>query len=97
MDTEKLFWQEKTSNGVRIGLNDAGREVLGNVKFVDLPEIGTKVEVGNHLFDVEAEKTVLDLDSPLSGEIIKAHADLEDNPDYLDHKDRDKNWLFVIN
>ncbi len=96
MDTTKFYWQEKVAGGIRIGMNNAGREVLGNVKFVDLPDKETTVEVGSHLFDVEAEKTVLDLDSPLSGTIVSVNDDLSDNPDYLDNEDHDKNWLFVI-
>ncbi|APT19077.1 hypothetical protein FC62_GL000345 [Amylolactobacillus amylotrophicus DSM 20534] len=96
MDTTDFFWQEETAEGTRIGLNDAGRQVLGKVKFVSLPETDTKVEQGKHLFDVEAEKTVLDIDSPLSGQIVARNEEVEDNPDYLDLADHAKNWLFLI-
>lgn len=96
METDQYFWQEKTSDGIKIGLNDEGRDALGNVKFVDLPDKNTKIKKGEHLFDVEAEKTVLDIDAPLSGEIVDVHDDVEDNPDYLDTNDQNKNWLFII-
>lgn len=96
MDTTEFFWQEETENGTKIGLNDEGRSVLGKVKFVSLPDVNTKVLEGKHLFDVEAEKTVLDVDSPLAGEIVARNEDVEDNPDYLDDGDHAKNWLFII-
>lgn len=96
METDKYFWQEKTANGIRIGLNNAGREALGNVKYVNLPNVNQTVAKGKHLLDVEAEKTVLDIDSPVSGELVDVHQEVEDNPDFLDQDDPDKNWLFTV-
>lgn len=96
MDTNNYFWRQQDGDLVTLGLNDTGREALGNVKFVELPSVGENLVQGEHLFDVEAEKTVLDLDSPLSGEIIAVHQEVEDNPDYLDDSDSAKNWLFKI-
>lgn len=98
MATENTyFWTRQQADGTtRVGLNDQGRDDLGQVSFIDLPATGTVLEAGGKFISLEAEKAVTDLDSPVAGTIVAVNEKLADQPEGLSSNDKTKNWIVAV-
>lgn len=97
MAAENYFWTKKQANGnTRLGLNDAGRDELGQISFIDVPAVGTVLTDGGKFVAVEAEKAVTDLDSPVSGEIVAVNQKAIDQPELLDSSEENDNWIVEV-
>jgi glycine cleavage system H protein len=83
------------SNVVRVGITDFAQEELGDLVFVELPELGRKVSAGEACAVVESVKTASDLFSPVAGEIVAVNAALQDAPEQV-NDDAYGAWLFCI-
>lgn len=85
----KLLYSEnhirvaREGDTVRLGISPFALKKLKSVMFINLPEVGERVEIGERFGDVESTKTVSDLLSPVSGEVLSVNEALEDNPDLL--------------
>ena len=90
------FWTAATAEGTKVGLNDQGRDDLGEVSFIDLPAVVTVLKTNGKFLSVEAEKAVTDLDSPVSGTIVAVNEKLADQPEDLSSNDQGKNWIVVV-
>lgn len=82
-------------NIVRIGITDYAQRQLGDLVFIELPEIGRKVKAQEQCAVVESVKTASDLYSPVSGEITAINAKLADEPEQVNDNPYDA-WLFCI-
>ena len=78
-----------------IGITDYAQEQLGNVVYVDIPAEGDEVEAGKDFGAVESVKAASDLISPVSGEVVEANADLEDQPELI-NQDAFANWISKV-
>ena len=78
-----------------IGITDYAQEQLGNVVYVDIPAEGDEVETGKDFGAVESVKAASDLISPVSGEVVEANADLEDQPELI-NQDAFANWIIKV-
>ncbi|MCH4057769.1 glycine cleavage system protein H [Lapidilactobacillus gannanensis] len=97
MATENYFWQSELADGsIQLGLNEAGRELLGEIRYVDLPQVNQTVKAGEMLIEVEAEKMVQDLPTPITGEVVTVHQALKDQPELLSSPDSQKNWVVTL-
>ncbi len=83
------------SNVVRVGITDFAQEELGDLVFVELPELGRKVSAGEACAVVESVKTASDLFSPVAGEVVAVNAALQDAPEQV-NDDAYGAWLFCI-
>lgn len=83
------------SNLVRVGITDFAQSELGDIVFIDLPEIGREVQLGEQIAVVESVKTASDLYSPVNGEVIDVNEALQDEPERV-NEDAFNTWLFVI-
>lgn len=91
------FWTKKLDNGnTWVGLNDQGRDDLGQISFIDVPAVGTVLEDGGKFVAVEAEKAVTDLDSPVAGKIVAVNAKVVDDPASLSSADEEQNWIVEV-
>jgi len=81
---------------VRVGITDHAQEALGDLVFVELPEIGQSVGKGDECSVVESVKAASDIYSPVSGEIIAVNDSLEDSPEAVNEAPYDDGWLFLI-
>jgi len=81
---------------VRVGITDHAQELLGDLVFVELPQVGRSVGKGEECSVVESVKAASDIYSPVSGEIIAVNDSLEDEPEMINHAPYDDGWLFVI-
>ncbi|GGI63278.1 glycine cleavage system protein H [Limosilactobacillus caviae] len=95
--SKSYFWVKEQADGTkRIGLNDAGRDELGEVSFIDVPAVGTTLKQADKFIAVEAEKAVTDVDSPVDGKITKINEAVVDDPAALNSKDENKNWIVEV-
>ena len=81
------FWTAATAEGTKVGLNDQGRDDLGEVSFIDLPAVGTVLKTNGKFLSV---------DSPVSGTIVAVNEKLADQPEDLSSNDQGKNWIVVV-
>lgn len=82
-------------NVVRVGITDFAQEELGDLVFVELPELGRNVKAGEQCAVVESVKTASDLFSPVTGEIVAVNSVLENAPEQV-NDDAYRAWLFCI-
>ena len=74
----------KIENGIAtLGITDYAQGELGDIIFIELPEVGDSVQAEDSIGTIEAVKTVADIYSPMNGEILEVNINLEDNPDSL--------------
>ena len=81
--TESHEWVRVEGDLATVGISDFAQHELGDIVFVELPEVGTKVSAGEPCGSIEAVKAVEDLISPISGKIEEKNTDLEDSPDLI--------------
>jgi glycine cleavage system H protein len=89
-------WVKQEGENGRIGITDHAQDELTEIVFVELPKIGKKVKKGDALGVVESVKTVSDIYSPVSGEVIDANKALEDSPQLINQSPYDKGWFALI-
>ena len=78
-----------------VGITDYAQNALGNVVYVDMPEVDDEVEAGEDFGAVESVKAASDLISPVSGTVVEVNEALEDNPELI-NKDAFKNWIMKV-
>tara|TARA_B100000131_G_scaffold316475_1_gene356626 strand:+ start:268 stop:657 length:390 start_codon:yes stop_codon:yes gene_type:complete len=81
---------------VRIGISAFAVDQLGDIVFVDLPDIGTSIEKGSAFGSVESVKAVEDMYLPISGEVVQINESVLSNPEELQNNPHGKGWLLLI-
>lgn len=81
---------------VTIGISDHAQEALGDVVFVELPEVGSTVNAGEEAGVVESVKAASDIYSPVTGEVIAINDALEDTPETVNSSPYDDGWFFKV-
>ncbi len=78
-----------------VGITDYAQNALGNVVYVDLPEVDDEVSAGEEFGAVESVKAASDLNSPVSGTVVEVNEALEDTPELI-NKDAFENWIIKV-
>ena len=95
--TKEHEWARQESNGdVTIGITHHAQDALGDVLFVELPEVGDALNRDDKFGVVESVKTVSDLYSPCSGEIVAVNEALEDTPELINEAPYEGGWIVRI-
>lgn len=94
--SEEHVWVKKEGEQVIIGITDFAQAELGDIVFVELPEIGDELEVDEPFGSVESVKTVSELYAPVSGTVVDINEDLEDNPEFVNDSPYHKAWMITI-
>ncbi|HEX3566358.1 MAG TPA: glycine cleavage system protein GcvH [Acidimicrobiales bacterium] len=89
-------WIRPAGERVRIGITDYAQDALGDVVFVDLPAVGTSVEAGGTLGEVESTKSVSEVYAPISGEIVAVNEELTGAPERLNEDPYGEGWICEI-
>lgn len=84
------------SSPAKIGITQVAADALGDVVYVDLPEVGDAVTAGETCGEVESTKSVSDLYSPVTGTIVAVNQDAIDNPAILNEDPYGAGWLFTV-
>jgi len=94
--SEEHEWVKDEGENVRIGITDFAQSELGDIVFVELPEVGTEVQVNEPFGSVESVKTVSELYAPISGKVVAVNEDLNDSPEFVNESPYEKAWMIVV-
>jgi glycine cleavage system H protein len=90
-------WVRREEDGrVRIGITDYAQDALGDVVFVQLPEVGVRYEANATFSEVESTKSVSDVYAPVAGTVVEVNADLADSPQRLNEDPYGEGWICLI-
>ncbi len=88
--------KEEESSIVVIGISDYAQEQLGDIVFVELPELDSEVNQGDEIAVVESVKAASEIYSPVSGRIIDINSSLEDSPEIINSSPFEEGWFFKL-
>lgn len=95
--TEDHEWVRLTGDDtVRVGITDYAQSALGDVVYVDLPEVGTEVTAGGEFGNVESTKSTSDLYSPITAKVVAVNEDLTDSPELVNSDPYGAGWLIDL-
>lgn len=94
--TEEHEWVLVEDDVATIGITDFAQDQLGDVVFVELPEVGDVLEMGKTLGVVESVKAVSDIYAPLSGEVVEINEELPDEPELLNTSAYEDGWMIKL-
>ncbi|MFN8051136.1 MAG: glycine cleavage system protein GcvH [Acidimicrobiales bacterium] len=89
-------WVRVDDHRLRIGITDFAQDNLGDVVYVQIPEVGSTVEAGATFSEVESTKSVSDIYSPVVGTIVEVNSALEAQPELLNSDPYGEGWICVI-
>lgn len=90
-------WARAENDGnVRVGVSEHAQEQLGDVVYVELPEVGDSASPEDSIAVVESVKAASDIYSPVSGEVVEVNESLEDGPEAVNEDPYGEGWLFVV-
>ena len=94
--TKEHEWVKKEDGQVTIGITDFAQSQLGDIIFLELPEVGQKIVSGEPFGEIEAVKTVSELYAPINGTVIEINEDLEDNPNNINQDCYGSGWIIKV-
>lgn len=94
--TAEHEWVRGGGDTVRVGITDHAQEALGDIVFVTLPEVGTEVEAGQSLGEVESTKSVSDIYAPISGEVVARNDVLDARPELVNADPYGEGWMIEV-
>jgi len=94
--SEEHEWLRLEEDVAIIGITDFAQDQLGDIVYVDLPEVGDSVEIGSVVGELESTKSVSDLYSPVSGEVIARNAELDGSAELINTDPYGEGWLFKV-
>lgn len=89
-------WVKNEDGNVRIGITHFAQSELGDIVFVELPQVGDEIKAGDAFGSVESVKTVSELYAPISGKVVEVNAELEDSPEFVNESPYENAWMIVI-
>ncbi|MDA8156722.1 MAG: glycine cleavage system protein GcvH [Actinomycetota bacterium] len=89
-------WAKITGNRAKIGITDYAQEALGDIVYIDLPEVDSTVEANHEMSEIESTKATSPVIAPLSGTVVEVNEDLGDAPETINEDPYEKGWIAVI-
>lgn len=89
-------WVKVEGETARIGITDFAQAELGDIVFVELPQVGDELKKDQPFGSVESVKTVSELYAPVSGKVVEVNSELEDSPEFVNESPYEKAWMVVI-
>ena len=94
--TQEHEWVRVDGTTARVGITDYAQDALGDVVYVDLPEVGATVVAMASCCEVESTKSVSEIFSPVSGLVAEVNSDLTDTPQMINEDPYGKGWIFAV-
>lgn len=94
--TRSHEWVRREGDVATIGITDHAQDELGDVVFVELPEVGATLEAGSTFGTVESVKAVSDLYAPVGGEVVEVNGSLENNPEKVNEDPYGEGWMIKV-
>lgn len=95
--TDEHEWIDLEGDTATVGITDYAQGQLGDIVFVELPEVGAMVEKGKDAAVVESVKAASDVYAPLSGEVVEVNENLDDDPALVNSSPEEDGWFFKMN
>lgn len=89
-------WVKVEGNTVTIGITEYAQGELGDIVFVELPDVDDEINEGDTFGSVESVKTVSELYAPVSGKIVETNEELEDSPEFVNESPYEKAWMVKV-
>lgn len=89
-------WAKVEGETATIGITDYAQQQLGDIVFIELPDVGAQVKQFSQFGTIESTKAANELYSPLSGEVIEANSELVNNPQWINEDASGKGWMIKI-
>ena len=89
-------WVKIEGDLVITGISDHAQDALGDLVYVEAPEVGTQLTAGQQAGVVESVKTASDIHAPVSGIVVEVNTELEDDPDFVNDAPYGKGWIYKI-
>ena len=89
-------WVRIEGDLVVTGISDHAQDTLGDLVYVETPEVGQQITAGEQAGVVESVKTASDIHAPVSGTVVEINANLEDDPDFVNDDPYGKGWIYKI-
>lgn len=94
--SEEHEWVKIEGGNVRIGITHFAQSELGDIVFVELPQVGDDIKSGDPFGSVESVKTVSELYAPISGKVVEVNGELEDSPEFVNESPYENAWMIVV-
>ena len=94
--TEEHEWVQTDGDVCTLGITEFAQSELGEVVYVELPEVGATFDAGDEIGTIESVKAVAEVYTPVSGEIVEANGDLEDAPETVNDDPHESGWLVRV-
>ncbi|MGD6804684.1 glycine cleavage system protein GcvH [Rossellomorea vietnamensis] len=94
--SEEHEWVKVEGENVRIGITHFAQSELGDIVFVELPEVGDEITANEPFGSVESVKTVSELYAPVSGKVVEVNENLDDSPEFVNESPYEKAWMVII-
>ncbi|RHW36770.1 glycine cleavage system protein GcvH [Lysinibacillus yapensis] len=89
-------WVKVEDGKARIGITHFAQSELGDIVFVELPQVGDEINLNEPFGSVESVKTVSELYAPLSGKVVEVNSELEDSPEFVNESPYENAWMIVV-
>lgn len=93
---EHVWVKEEAGGSYRVGITDHAQDELGDIVFVELPEVEDELTAQDTFGSVESVKTVSELYAPISGDVVEVNEELEDSTELINQSPYDKGWILVV-
>jgi len=94
--SEEHEWVKTEGDKLRIGITEFAQSELGDIVFVELPEVGDELTANEPFGSVESVKTVSELYAPVSGKVVEVNEELNDSPEFVNESPYEKAWMIVV-
>ena len=94
--SEEHEWVKEEGGNYRIGITHFAQSELGDIVFVELPQVGDDIKADEPFGSVESVKTVSELYAPISGKVLEVNEELEDSPEFVNESPYENAWMVVV-
>jgi glycine cleavage system H protein len=94
--SEEHEWIKVEGDIGKVGITDHAQKEMNDILYAEVPEVGRKVKKGETIGAIESVKTVADVYTPVSGEVIEVNSELEDSPQFINESPYDRGWFAII-
>ncbi len=89
-------WVKVSGNKATIGITDYAQDALGDIVYVDMPEVDSEVEANTEMGEIESTKATSSIIAPVSGNVTEVNEELEDSPEIINESPYGKGWIVKV-
>ncbi|MFD0943058.1 glycine cleavage system protein GcvH [Savagea faecisuis] len=94
--SKEHVWVKEENGQFRLGITQFAQSELGDIVFVELPEVGETIQTGDPFGSLESVKTVSELYAPISGKVVEVNEELDDSPEYVNESPYEQAWMIIV-